>query len=177
MDGPTLVEAVLESWEDIFRSQIGFAKIGRDIFPTPQIMGFLLHELVPARIGHLYPEWRKDESSTEKDLVNLNNPLLSIEIKTSSNPTKVFGNRSYGVETSGSSGRIAKKAKSGYYCTVNFEKWQSKDAAAPRPEVKLIRYGWIDSTDWRSQGAESGQQSNLPTRVYNHQLATLFVKK
>lgn len=31
---------VLNSWEDIFNSSIGVYKIGVDIFPQPQIMGF-----------------------------------------------------------------------------------------------------------------------------------------
>ena len=42
-------EVVLDSWEEIFRSKIGKKpyRIGKDIFPKPQIMGFFLHEIIP----------------------------------------------------------------------------------------------------------------------------------
>ena len=48
LDMDLLVETVLETWDDIFNSSFGKnnIKIGVDIFPTPQIMGFFLHELM-----------------------------------------------------------------------------------------------------------------------------------
>ena len=41
-----IVEIVLDSWRSIFESNLGNRgfRIGTDIFPKPQIMGFLLHE-------------------------------------------------------------------------------------------------------------------------------------
>ena len=46
LDRKEIVSVVLKSWDDIFNSKIGSFFIGKEIFPTPQIMSFLLHELV-----------------------------------------------------------------------------------------------------------------------------------
>lgn len=168
LDGPSLVESVLGSWDDIFESHLGIAKIGIDIFPSPQIMGSFLHELVPLGISRTQPEWRRDTSSSEKDLVYIPDNRFSIEIKTSSHPAQIFGNRSFGIDNPGR----GKKAKSGYYCAISFQKWS--DVRVGRPEITRIRYGWLDSTDWNAQNAETGQASSLPAIVYNSQLAVLF---
>jgi ScaI restriction endonuclease len=44
-----IAEVVLQAWKDIFDSRLGPKgfQIGKDIFPQPQIMAFLLHELIP----------------------------------------------------------------------------------------------------------------------------------
>ncbi len=165
LSGPELVDAVLESWDDIFSSRIGSGQIGVDIFPTPQIMGFLLHELIPLTLSKTNPDWRKDSTKTEKDMVYIPDDSKSIEIKTSSHAGQIFGNRSYGQQSSNGS-----KGKSGYYCAVNFTKWDS----AMRPKVGLIRFGWIDSTDWVSQAAATGQNSTLGGLTYAHQLPVIY---
>jgi hypothetical protein len=53
-----IVDVVLTSWQSIFNSQLGAKgfRIGRDIFPKPQIMGFLLHELIPLELKAKYPD-------------------------------------------------------------------------------------------------------------------------
>ena len=54
-------EVVLQSWDDIFQSKIGKRgyKIGKDIYPKPQILGLFLHELIPLEFEKRYPEkWR-----------------------------------------------------------------------------------------------------------------------
>lgn len=168
LPGPALVNAALSSWDDIFDSSLGPARIGLDIFPTPQIMGFLLHELIPLHISKEYDGWHRDARASEHDLVCEDDPSKSIEIKTSSHRTQVFGNRSFGQENVS----VEKKAKSGYYCTVNFEGWKTR--AGGRPEILRVRYGWVDSTDWVAQTAATGQQSSLPGRVYRNQLAVVY---
>jgi len=93
-----IVEITLGVWKDIFASGIGKKpfRIGVDIFPKPQIMGFLLHELIPLELACRHPaSWRGDVRSTEKDLVYVPDDRFSVEIKTSSHKTRVFGNRSY----------------------------------------------------------------------------------
>ena len=44
-----IVDVVLLCWDSILASSIGTRgfRIGADIFPKPQIMGFFLHELMP----------------------------------------------------------------------------------------------------------------------------------
>jgi hypothetical protein len=168
LSGDEIAAAVLDSWSAIFESTIGPGRIGTDIFPTPQVMGFLLHELIPLQISRSDSAWRRDTSAAEKDLVYLPDSTYSTEIKTSSHGNQIFGNRSYGVERAAPS----KKAKSGYYCTVNFEKWS--DARSRQPEIGIVRFGWIDSTDWRAQTAETGQNSTLPGIVYQTQLPVVY---
>lgn len=164
-----IVDVVLSAWQSIFDSRMGTKgfRIGVDIFPKPQIMGFFLHELIPLELASRYPRtWRVDKTAAEKDIVHIPNESFSIEIKTSSNPSRIFGNRSYAQR--GSSG---KKAKDGYYLAVNFEKFSPKNN---KPGIRRIRFGWLDSSDWIGQKAATGQQSRLPPEVENFKLLQLF---
>jgi hypothetical protein len=68
----------------------GNFRIGRDIFPKPQIMGFLLHELIPLELKAKYPDlWRGDISRSDKDIVYIPDDFFSIEVKTSSDPRHI----------------------------------------------------------------------------------------
>jgi hypothetical protein len=170
LDDKTLVAASTVSWNLIFASNIGGLEIGKDIFPSPQLMGAILHELIPLNMSRSLPDWRREQMAAEKDLVYVPNADMSIEIKTSSDRASVFGNRSFGIDDSGR----GKKAKDGYYLTVNFDKWHRTDPAIKRPEIRIVRFGWIDHTDWVAQTSQSGQQSSLPAEIYNSQLLTIF---
>jgi len=115
---PEIVDVVLMSWDSIFESRMGSKgfTIGKDIFPKPQIMGFFLHELIPLELAARYPDsWRPEKSSLDKDIVYIPNDKYSIELKTSSNPRHIYGNRSYAQDRT-----TVKKTKSGYYLAVNF---------------------------------------------------------
>ena len=165
-----LIEVTLQCWNDIFNSKIGSKpfSIGKDILPSPQVMGFLLHELIPLELERRYPfKWRKDKTAHEKDLLYLPDDKFSIEIKTSSNKARVFGNRSYAQPT-----QANKKSKSGYYLTINFGKFE--DGAKELPKILLIRFGWLDHTDWRAQASASGQQSSLSPDVYRYKLPIIY---
>lgn len=162
-------DVVLASWESIFATSIGTKafKIGQDIFPKPQIMGFFLHVLIPLELTARYPhEWRGEENPSDKDIVYITDDYYSIEVKTSSNPNHIFGNRSYAQRTT-----KGKKAKSGYYLAVNFKKFTEKKK---HPNIHLIRFGWLDSHDWVGQRAATGQQSRLPPEVENHKLIEIY---
>ena len=161
-------EAVLEAWEEIFRSKIGRKPyhIGKDIFPKPQIMGFFLHELIPLEFKRKYPQkWRREKSVSDKDLIYVRDDTFSIEIKTSSNPQSIFGNRSYAQEA-----KKDKKSKSGYYLAINFEKFTDK---VTKPRILKVRFGWLDHTDWLGQKAATGQQSRLSRDVESFKLIEL----
>lgn len=167
-----IVEVVLSSWEEIFKSSIGSKgfQIGRDIFPQPQIMAFFLHELIPLEFAARYPEkWRRDSSGADKDLVCVEDDHYSVEIKTSSSPGGVFGNRSYAQPTQSN-----KKTKSGYYLAVNFAGFDSQSSEQPR--VRKIRFGWLDHSDWRGQIASSGQQAAPTREAKQFKLLTLYSK-
>lgn len=164
-----IVEIVLSSWASIFNSSIGVHqfKIGKDIFPKPQIMGFLIHELIALEVAAQFPNtWRGEETSGDKDIVCLSNDFFSVEIKTSSNPKHIFGNRSYAQDSSKS-----KKSKSGYYLTVNFEPFSTENS---NPKILIIRFGWLDHDDWIGQKSSTGQQARLAPDVYKGKLKTLY---
>lgn len=164
-----IVAVVLSSWDSIFASGIGPKgfRIGKDIFPKPQIMGFFLHELIPLELAARNRGiWRGEISSDDKDIVYIPDSIYSIELKTSSNPRHIYGNRSYAQASS-----RGKKAKSGYYLAVNFGKFTDKKS---RPQIRLIRFGWIDSCDWIGQKAATGQQSRLHPDVESYKLLELY---
>lgn len=163
-----IVEVVLGSWESIFESRIGSKgfTIGQHLQPTPQIMGSFLHELIPLEFEARYPgEWRRDKSAKDKDLVYLPDPSFSVEIKTSSSPKNIYGNRSFAQES-----EAAKKSKSGYYLAVNFQKFSS----AKEPRVRLVRFGWLDHSDWMGQAAATGQQARLAPMTEQSKLLILY---
>jgi hypothetical protein len=166
-----IVAIVLDQWESIFESRVGRhgLRIGEHIRPKPQIMGDYLHELIPfefqARFG--VDTWRRDQSGTDKDLVYVENDYFSTEIKTSSHRNQVFGNRSYAQPST------SKKTKSGFYLTVNFEKW-SDVADGELPGIRLIRLGWLDHTDWKAQASQSGQQARILPEAYAGKLVELY---
>jgi hypothetical protein len=164
-----IVEVVLESWKWIFKSKIGDFFIGKDIFPTPQIMSFLLHELVALNLEKRHPRtWKKGVTKSEKDLVCLKDNDFSVEIKASSDKKQVFGNRSYAQEESVTS----QKVKSGYYLTINFEKFTENE----KPEITIIRFGFLEHTDWIGQASQTGQQARLSTESYKYKLKVLYEK-
>lgn len=168
-----IVEVVLRAWNDIFASSFGSKgfRIGKDIFPKPQIMGFFLHELIPLEIAARYPTtWRPEHTASDKDVNYIPDATFSIEIKTSSHPTAIFGNRSYAQPPAAGGLR---KSKSGYYLAVNFQKCSS---TCCEPKVLRIRFGWLEHTDWVGQVAATGQQAHLTAEADKYKLVVLFPK-
>jgi hypothetical protein len=165
-----IVDVVLQAWADIFDSKLGPKgfQIGKDIFPKPQILGFFLHELIPLEFAARYPgKWRGERTSADKDLVYIPNDAFSMEIKTSSHPNQIFGNRSYAQEITNG----GKKSKSGYYLTVNFGKCSEKIS---RPSISQVRFGWLDHTDWIGQSAATGQQAHLTPAADKYKLLRIY---
>ena len=167
-----LVKSVLTSWDKIFDTYIGNElKIGKDIKPSPQILGNYLHELIPIYFEKKYNgKWHKDKTKNDKDLVCDFNNFFSIEIKTSSSKKDIFGNRSYGIQ---SETENAKK-KEGYYLAINFEKCAED---IEKPNITLIRFGWLEHSDWISQNSQTGQQSRLSKESDSLKFITLYEKR
>ena len=114
--------------------------------------------------------WFKGKKKFEKDLVYKNNDLFSIEIKTSSSQNDIFGNASYGKEDSSDN---STKSKSGYYLAINFDKFEENNPNF-KPCIRLIRFGWLDHTDWHSQQKPSGQQSRISREVRDNKLKIIY---
>ncbi|MFO0408550.1 MAG: ScaI family restriction endonuclease, partial [Dolichospermum sp.] len=134
----------------------------------------------PLELSGKYPQlWRREKDTTEKDLVYIPNDNFSIEIKTSSSPRNIFGNRSYAQKST--TGKT-KKSKSGYYLVINFEKIEKKrqqidNLSLVNPKIKLVRFGWIDEEDWQGQESETGQQSSISPDVKKFKLIQLPLPK
>ncbi len=167
-----IVDAVLTSWNKIFETYIGNElKIGRDIKPGPQILGNYLHELIPIYFEKKYNgEWQKDKTKMDKNLVCTYNNFYSIEIKTSSSKKDIFGNRSYAIQAEAEK----TKKKQGYYLAINFEKCTEENE---KPNITLIRFGWLEHSDWISQTSQTGQQSRLSRDSDSLKLITLYKKR
>ncbi len=166
-----IVEVVLRAWDDIFTSSFGSKgfRIGKDITPKPQIMGFFLHELIPLELADRYPSiWRPERTAGDKDINHIPDQRYSIEIKTSSHATAIFGNRSY-AQAPAEGGQ--RKSKSGYYMAVNFQKFSS---TGTMPTILRVRFGWLDHTDWVGQAAATGQQARLTKEADAFKLLALF---
>jgi hypothetical protein len=171
-----IVEIVNKMWEELFTSEITSRKykIGIDLFPRPQFLGTLLHELIPLEFATRYPElWRKEEKDYDKDIVYIPNDYFSIELKTSSSSGSIYGNRSYAQKST--TGQQTKKNKSGYYLAVNFPKINSK-IENELPKINKIRFGWLDEQDWLGQKAQTGQQARLSPEVQRYKLLELPLK-
>lgn len=155
-------DVAMLSWDRLWNTWVGDAKIGfpiADIDPPATVIGYMFEKLFAKELAERSPgAWRGGVGS-EKDLHCLENDAMSVEMKASGQlGDKIFGNRSYGQALS--SGGAAKKDKSGYYITVNFFE----------QSLTLLRFGWIDSTDWQAQASATGQMAGLSTDVYNHKL-------
>lgn len=166
-----IVETVLKSWDDIFNSKIGSFFIGKEIEPVPQIMSFLLHELVAHYLSLKHPGvYKVGTEKTEKDIHCITDSSLSIEIKGSSHPNQIFANRSYAQPQSGN----GQKDKNGYYIAINFE--QFKDVKPNLPKILMIRFGYLEHTDWIAQASATGQQARLGADVYRYKLKQIYPK-
>ncbi len=160
-----LKKTVLDSWDSILKTSIANYKIGIDIFPTQQMLGFLLQQLISLHFEKKYPKlWRGEQRASDKDMVCLTDEIFSIEIKTSSNPNKIYGNRSYAQKSS-----KGKKKKSGYYLAINNQPIKKETT----PKVLKIRFGWLDHSDWMGQAKATGQQASLSPDVETLKLLEL----
>jgi hypothetical protein len=169
-----IVDIIFKAWDGIFRSKIDGLQIGKDIFPNPQMMGYFIETIVAVRLSEKYPTiWKHGKEKHEKDIVCLTNLDYSIEVKSSSSTKQIFGNRSYAQQQAD----IATKSKDSFYLTINFEKFLEFSEVAKRPEITLIRFGYVEHSDWRGQKSEKGQQASLSPSVYKNKFLILYNKK
>lgn len=170
-----IVSLVQHSWKQIF--QIGtpddILRIGKNTFPQPTTIGYFLHEIIAKNFELIHSNsWQEDPTGYSKDVIYLPNENFSFEIKTSSSNARIYGNRSYA-----NPGKTSKKGKSSYYLAVNFNKFESENGVFiknQQPTIKLIRFGWIDHSDWVGQKAASGQAAHIPVKIERAKLVTLW---
>ncbi|MFM6190639.1 ScaI family restriction endonuclease [Planktothrix sp.] len=159
----TIREISLKSWDILWQTTVGDGELAIPLYSLDvpaMVVGYFFEKLFAKELQMREPQvWRGGVSKEEKDLVYIPNQLYSIEIKTSGQlGLKIFGNRSYGK--SGENPDLAKKEKSGYYITVNFYDRM----------INLIRFGWIDHSDWNAQLSQTGQAAGLSEETYTYKL-------
>lgn len=160
-----ILKSALISWSRLWSTWIGDNKIGFpicDIDPPATVIGYMFEKLFAKELAVQLPGLWRGGTGSEKDLHCINNSAMSVEMKASGQlGYKIYGNRSYGQILENLD--TAKKDKSGYYITVNFS----------GKTLTLLRFGWIDSTDWQAQKSATGQMAGLPNEVYNHKLCII----
>lgn len=161
-----LLGAVLGTWVTLWQTTLGTGELSvglKDIAVPATVVGYFFETLFAREMQRRHPgRWRGNSSKDEKDLVYVRDQNLSVEIKTSGQAGyRVFGNRSYGQEADND--LLVKKEKSGYYITVNF----------CGHDLTLVRFGWINASDWKPQAAQTGQMAGLAQYVYDYQLVAL----
>jgi ScaI restriction endonuclease len=163
----TILAVATEAWGALWKTRIGTGDTAirlKDLTVPATVVGYFFEVLFAKELARRFPsDWRGCQQGDEKDLVYIRDPAYSVEIKTSGQlGLKVYGNRSYGQQLQNK--QLAKKEKSGYYITVNFFKQR----------LTLIRFGWIDASDWKPQASPTGQMAGLPDDVYRFKLVTVL---
>lgn len=158
-----ILDAVQVAWDGVWSTQIGSGNARLPLYevdPPATVIGYFFEKLLGKELATRYPtEWIGGSAGDHKDLHCLKDKKYSIEVKTSGQlGLKIFGNRSYGQEVENSD--RAKKDKSGYYITLNFY----------GRHINLIRFGWIDGSDWVAQKSSTGQMAGLGPNVYAYKL-------
>jgi hypothetical protein len=67
-----IIQVVLTAWDELHSTRIGSQdlRIGVDVFPNPQIIGFLLHEIIPVLFSQNHPgQWRRERAKGENAVV------------------------------------------------------------------------------------------------------------
>jgi hypothetical protein len=150
-------------WQVLWETKIGYGETClrlQELDIPATVVGYFFEKLFAHELGkRCWGKWRGGSAKDEKDLVYIPDNGFSIEIKASGQlGTKIFGNRSFGQK--GVQKNKECKDKSGYYITVNFY----------QQILTLIRFGWIDFSDWQPQKAPTGQMAGLPDYVYESKL-------
>jgi len=161
-----ILEVALLAWQKVWATTIGTGRTAirlTDLDVPATVIGYFFEVLFAKEMENRFPgQWRGTRNKEEKDLVYIPDLTLSVELKTSGQlGYKVYGNRSYGQKLQ--KAELAKKEKSGYYITMNFYK----------RTLTLLRFGWIDASDWRPQASPTGQMAGLSDKVYQNKLVVI----
>lgn len=155
-----ILEIAVMSWKRLWESKIGGEIKLNEVDLPATVVGYFFQKLFAYELSKRYPSvWKGEVLKSDKDLVNINNPSFSTEMKTSGQlGYNLYGNRSYNQQTENSEN--SGKDKSGYYITLNFYE----------QAITSLRIGWIDQDDWLPQDSQTGQAATLKTEVYDYKL-------
>ena len=161
-----LVDMCFRTWNSILNGKINsFLNLRiKDMNLSPQAVSNLFHDILPEYIERNVTNWKKGNETSEKDIVYTLDNRYSFEIKISSSKNSIFGNRSYGQVVNS-----PKKSKDGYYLAINIDKLTTDN-----PQIRIIRFGWLDHSDWISQSSATGQQARLGKNTMKLKFQTLY---
>jgi hypothetical protein len=158
-------DAALAAWTRLWSTTVGNAELGfpfAEADPPATVVGYFFEKLFAKELAARFPTMWRGGRGSEKDLHCLSNEAMSVEMKASGQlGYRVYGNRSYGQVVENAD--AAKKDKSGYYITINFH----------GQTLTLLRFGWIDASDWQAQKSATGQMAGLGDDVYKYKLLTI----
>jgi hypothetical protein len=162
-----IVEVVLAAWAELAATTTPTGlNLVSELGIAPRAIGDLLEKLIVRRLANAQPElWRGELCRNDKDVVCLQSARYSFEIKTSTSKASLAGNKSYA-----SSSAAARKSKHGYYLVVNYDHPQR----TRHPQVRSIRFGWLDHEDWQPQSSDTGQRARIRRCDATRQLVTLY---
>ena len=168
LESDTILQAVLTAWQTLWETSIGSRTTAfplKEMTLPAQVTGFFFEKLLAEVLKNkTQGQWRGGQEKAEKDLVFLENPQFSTELKTSGQlGLKLYGNRSYGQQLE-EDPKVDKADRSGYFITVNFY----------GSSLSLVRFGWIDHADWVSQKSSTGQASSLKEDTYTYKLIPIL---
>lgn len=166
LSGELILDAALLSWQRLWSTWVGDGRVGfplAEIDPPATVIGYMFEKLFAKELAVRLPNDWRGGSGSEKDLHCIRNEALSVEMKASGQlGYRIYGNRSYGQTLENAD--AAKKDKSGYYITVNFY----------GQTLTLLRFGWIDASDWQAQKSPTGQMAGLSQEVYEYKLLPIL---
>lgn len=165
LERSVILETALSSWNHLWSTTVGDGASGfklAELAPPATVIGYFFEKLFARELAFRLPGIWVGGVGSQKDLHCLTDASMSVEMKSSGQlGYKVYGNRSYGQVVENA--EAAKKDKSGYYITINFY----------GDILTLLRFGWIDSSDWQAQRSATGQMAGLGENVYRHKLVPI----
>ena len=167
-----LIDMSHYAFEDVFRTRVGSSNVplaSVDLSGGTRggiIGGFFeylfINKLIEDTTGP--PQWRFGSQNNEPDMVYIPDPFYSLELKTSSQRNSIWGSSSKVHKTA----RLTKDG-SGFYLVVNYE-------FKAKPELTLLRFGWLDDTDWQGSKSAASASSKVIREHANLKLLTIYEK-
>jgi hypothetical protein len=127
------------------------------------IIGGLFEHLFTQEVILNETGWRVGTQNKEPDLFYIADPVYSLELKTSSMNNTIWGASSKVHKTAGA----VRKDGSGFYLVVNYDH-------TPKPLITLIRFGWLDDTDWQGSKSAASASSRVIQAHAKLKLRVLF---
>ena len=162
---PYVVRAVEKSWSTLWTARIGPLPLAR-MHLDAQATGKIFQELLAYALHDEDARWRHPDAprhARDPDFV-FENPAYNFELKTcgQAGGRAVFGNRCSSAGIASDTG----KSRSTWLLTINY-------SLVEGPRLNIVRFGFVDSTDWIGQRAATGNSSRLNPEAYASKLRIL----